>query len=70
MEFEQLPFDKDAATRYGTLVGLTVAANRDPRPRRMDLMIAAIASSHELPLYSRNAVDFKGLEDMVEIVAV
>lgn len=43
-DFEPLPFDGDAAARYGTLAALTIAANRDPRPRRMDLMIAAIAS--------------------------
>ena len=62
--------DGEAAARYGTLVALVLAANRDPRPRRMDLMIAAIASSRELPLYTRNADDFKGLGNMVEVIAV
>ena len=70
VEFEPLPFDGDAATRYGTLVALTLAANRDPRPRRMDLMIAAIASSRGLPLYTRNAQDFNGLNDMVVVLPV
>jgi toxin FitB len=68
--FVPLPFDADAATRYGTLVALTMLAGRDPRPRRMDLMIAAIASSRDLPLYTRNDADFKGLEDMVEVIAM
>ena|SRR5437764_3249150 len=68
--FAPLPFDGEAAARYGTLVALVLAANRDPRPRRMDLMIAAIASSRELPLYTRNADDFKGLGNMVEVIAV
>jgi predicted nucleic acid-binding protein len=36
----------------------------------MDLMIAAIASSRELPLYTRNEDDFKGLRSMVEVIAV
>ncbi|WP_410651043.1 hypothetical protein [Amycolatopsis sp. cmx-4-54] len=49
---------------------LVLAANRDPKPRRMDLMIAAIASSRALPLYTRNADDCKGLGNMVEVVAV
>jgi predicted nucleic acid-binding protein len=70
VDFDPLPFDRDAATRYGTLVALTLEANRDPRPRRMDLMIAAIASSRGLPLYTRNETDFRGLEDLVEVVAV
>lgn len=70
VEFEPLPFDGQAATRYGTLVGLTLEAKRDPRPRTLDLMIAAIASVHDLPLYTRNPKDFIGLESMVEVVAV
>ncbi len=69
-EFDPLPFGAEAATRYGTLVALTLEAKRDPRPRRLDLMIAAIASARGLPLYTRNEADFKGLEDMVEVVAV
>jgi hypothetical protein len=58
------------AARYGPVVALTLEANRDPRPRRMDLMIAAIASSRDLPLYTRNADDFRGLGDMIEVIAV
>ncbi|MEV6059230.1 type II toxin-antitoxin system VapC family toxin [Nocardia asteroides] len=70
VEFDPLPFDEAAATRYGTLVALTIAANRDPRPRRLDLLIAAIASANDLPLYTRNVADFKGLAGMLEVVAV
>jgi predicted nucleic acid-binding protein len=69
-DFEALPFDSEAAARYGTLVALTLAANRDPRPRRMDLMIAAVASVRGLPLYTRNEADFKGLESTVTVVPV
>lgn len=69
-EFDTLPFDGDAAARYGTLVSLTLAARRDPRPRRMDLMIAAIASVRGLPLFTRNADDFKGLDGAVIVVAL
>jgi predicted nucleic acid-binding protein len=36
----------------------------------MDLMIAAIASVHDLPLYTRNAKDLTGLGDMLRIVEV
>jgi len=68
--FEPLPFDGEAAARYGSLVALTLAANRDPRPRTLDLMIAAIASCHGLPLFTRNVKDFVGLGDLVEVVGV
>lgn len=70
VEFDPLPFDAEAATRYGTLVALTLEAKRDPKPRRIDLMIAAIASARGLPLYTRTEADFKGLEDMVELITV
>ena len=58
VEFEPLPFDARAAARYGTLVALTIAANRDPKPRRMDLMIAAIALGNDVTLVSRNQAEF------------
>jgi toxin FitB len=70
VSFDPLPFDAEAATRYGSLVALTLEANRNPRPRRRNLMVAAIASVRGLPLYTRNAADFVGLADMVEVVAV
>ena len=69
-DFTPLPFDGDAATRYGTFVAMVLAVGRDPRPRKMDLMIAAIASVHGLPLYTRNAKDFHGLESLLEVVEV
>jgi toxin FitB len=69
-DFDPLPFDGEAAARYGTLVTLTIAARRDPRPRKLDLMIASIASVRGLPLFTRNADDFKGLGSSVTIVAI
>jgi toxin FitB len=65
-----LPFDAPAARRYGTLVALVMSAGRAVRPRRLDLMIAATAAAHGLPLYTRNAHDFVGLEGAVRIVSV
>ncbi len=70
VDFDPLPFDEDAATRYATLVALAMAAKPDPKPRRMDLLIAAIASARGLPLYTRNGKDFRGLESMLEVVAI
>ncbi|MGH3294517.1 MAG: PIN domain-containing protein [Trebonia sp.] len=66
--FAAIPFDREAARRYGTLVAL--AANRDPRPRRIDLMIAATAAAHQLPLYTRNPGDFRGLTKAVTVIAI
>jgi predicted nucleic acid-binding protein len=69
-DFDPLPFDGSAAARFGSLVGLVLAAGRDPRPRRLDLMIAAIASVQGLPLYTRNVADFRGLDALLEVVPV
>lgn len=68
--FEPLPFTAEAARRFTHLAGLVIAAGRNPRPRRMDLMIAAIASVNGLPLYTRNPKDFAGLDTMLETVTV
>lgn len=70
VEFEPLPFDGEAAARFGTMVSMTLAAGSDPKPRRMDLMIAAIASTRGTPLYTRNEVDFTALADVLTVVAV
>jgi len=67
VEFEPLSFDGPAAARYGTLVALTIQVNRDPKPRRLDLMIAAVASALGLPLHTRNAKDLGGLADMLDV---
>jgi predicted nucleic acid-binding protein len=68
--FAAIPFDREAARRFGTPVALILKAKRDPKPRRMDLMIAATAAAHGLPLFTRNAADFKGLEQGVEVISV
>lgn len=65
-----LPFDTEAARQYGVLVALTLAYGRNPRPRKMDLMIAATAAAHGLPLFTSNVDDFVGLESAVELVPV
>lgn len=68
--FEPLPFEGDAALKYGELVALVVAEGRHPRPRRIDLMIAAVAAANGLPLFTANADDFRGLAPVVEVVSV
>jgi predicted nucleic acid-binding protein len=69
--FSPLPFDADAARAYGRIYAAVAAAGRKARgARAVDLMIAAIACSVGLPLYTRNPEDFASLEGLVDIVAV
>jgi predicted nucleic acid-binding protein len=66
--FEVLPFDVATAEYYGALAGLVRQRGRDPRPRRMDLQIAATAARHGLLLLTRNGGDFSGLQSALRIV--
>jgi predicted nucleic acid-binding protein len=68
--FEPLPFDASAARCYGHLISLVIAAGQSPRPRRLDLMIAATALANELPLYTRNAGELDAVMTAMTIRAV
>ena len=68
--FEPIPFDGDAARAYGRVTAAVRAAGRSPRARVADQMIAAIAVSRALPLYTTNPDDFAGLEGLLRVVAV
>jgi hypothetical protein len=69
--FEPLPFDGEAARAYGRIYSAVTSAGRKARGARAgDLMIAAIACSAELPLYTRNGKDFEALDGLVEVVVV
>jgi predicted nucleic acid-binding protein len=67
--FEVLPFDGGAAKLYGVLAALIRRAGRNPRPRRLDLQIAATAAANRLPLVTCDAADFDGLDSVLRVVA-
>ncbi len=68
--FDALPVDEAVAASYGRLAAAVVAAGRQPRARTMDLLIAATAHAHDARLYTRNAADLRGLDDLLEVVSV
>jgi predicted nucleic acid-binding protein len=68
---EALPFESSCARAYGIVYAAVHRMGRKPRgARAIDLMIAATALAHDLPLYTRNAKDLHGLEELIEIVDV
>lgn len=68
---EPLAFDADCAREYGRVYAAVVAAGRQlARRRAVDLLVTATALAWELPLYTRNADDFRGLEGLVTVVSV
>nr|WP_202507748.1 type II toxin-antitoxin system VapC family toxin [Amycolatopsis rubida] len=65
-----LPFGVEEAKMYGTGAGLVRRFGRDPRPRRMDLQIAATAAARQIPLLTRNRKDFAGLDRLLTVVEI
>ncbi|HEX4219168.1 MAG TPA: type II toxin-antitoxin system VapC family toxin [Acidimicrobiales bacterium] len=69
-QFDPLPVDDAVAASYGRLAAAVGANDGQSRARVMDLLIAATAHAHSARLYTRNAGDLAGLDDLVEIVPV
>jgi predicted nucleic acid-binding protein len=68
--FDALPVDEAVADSYGRLAARVAQHGRQPRARVMDLLIAATAHAHSATLYTRNAADLRGLENLLHIAAV
>lgn len=67
--FDALPFDAACARAYGRVFSEVADTGRKPRGRRaVDLLIAATAIAYELPLYTRNVRDLRGLGALLEVV--
>ena len=68
--FDPIPFDTWAARIYGALCATVRAVGRDPKPRRFDLLIAAVAVALNIPVITRNGADFMGIHDSLTVIAV
>lgn len=69
--FDPLPLDIGSVRAYGRVYAAVAAAGRKARgARAVDLLTAATACAHGLPLYTRNGADFAALEGLVDIVVV
>ncbi len=67
--FSPLPFDVEAAGAFGGVAASLRSAGRKVEARRGDAMIAAVALSRELPVYTCNPRDFEGI-DRLEVVPI
>lgn len=65
--FDGIAFDAAAARAYGRAVGALRSAGRRERGRIADVLIAATAMAHELPLYTRNPHDLTALEGLIDV---
>ena len=62
--FDPLPFDAAAARTFGRVAASIRRSGRTVPLRAFDALIAAIAMSNGLPLYTCNPRDFTGVDDL------
>ena len=65
--FDALAFDAAAARECGRLHALVAGRGGAPRRRAMDLVIAATANVHGVPLMTYNVKDFQIIADEVDL---
>jgi tRNA(fMet)-specific endonuclease VapC len=68
-DFDAIPFDAAAARAFGTVAATLRRSGRKPAARAYDALIAATAIASELPLYTCNPDDFRGI-DQLDVRAV
>ena len=68
-EYEPLAFDTGAARAFGRVAASLRRGGRKATARTYDALIAAIAIANGLPLYTSNADDFLGIDEL-RVVAV
>ena len=65
--FDPLPIDDRVARAYGALADVVRSTGRNPRTRVMDVLIAATAQVHDVPLFTKNKRDFGVFEGLIEL---
>ena len=63
-DFEPLPFDAAAARSFGQVAASLHRPGRKTRARAYDAMIAAVAISNDLPLFTCNPADFEHIDNL------
>jgi tRNA(fMet)-specific endonuclease VapC len=63
-DFDPLPFDRASARAFGQVAASLRRAGRKTSARAYDALIAAVAVAYELPVYTCNADDFDGIDDL------
>ena len=66
-DFEPLPFDAAAARAFGQVAAALRRTGRKPAARAYDAMIAAVARANDLPVYTCNPGDFRGIEGLTVV---
>jgi toxin FitB len=68
--FDALPVDEAVSESYEKLAARTSQLGRKPQSRSLDLLIAATAHALSATLFTANAADVAGLDDLIRIIEV
>ncbi|SEQ43732.1 type II toxin-antitoxin system VapC family toxin [Microlunatus flavus] len=63
-DFDPLDFDASAARAFGRVAASLRGRGRKPAARAFDTLIAAVAASRDLPVYTCNPGDFSGIDGL------
>jgi tRNA(fMet)-specific endonuclease VapC len=66
-DFDPLPFDADAARSFGQVAASLRRAGRKTSARAYDAMIAAVAISNGMPLYTAKPGDFAHIDGLTVV---
>ena len=64
--FDPLPVSVEVARVWGQLAAAVARRGGNPRPRQIDLAIAATAQVEKVPLLTENIGDFQIIDDLVD----
>jgi len=66
--FDPLPFDAEAARRFGRVAASLRRAGRKPAARAFDALIAATAMANDLPVHTCDPDGFAGIDGLDVVV--
>ena len=66
--FDPIPVDAPVAREWGRLSAAVSERGGQPRRRAVDLVIAATANVHNVPLLTADASDLAIIDDLVDVV--
>lgn len=69
-QFDPVPYSARAAHLYGAIAASVRKTGRNPRPRRINLMLASVAAELGAVLLTRNPEDFTGIGGVAHVIAV
>lgn len=65
--FDPLPVSAEVAREWGRLAAAVTSRGGQPRRRAVDLVLAATANVHGVPLLTDNTADFAIISDLTDV---